>query len=93
MADTNEMKLDVIQEAMIESFEDGRLVTTTDGARPGKIRIIGNIDLPEPVVKWLLGDLYDGAVSSNPNKAARGSGFQVKDSGAIGSEDTDFDNP
>lgn len=93
MGDIHEAKLDVIQKAMIEAFTDGRLLTTFDGAAAGTIRVMGSIDLPEPVVKSILGDLYDGAVTNSPNRAARGSGFQMKDGGSIGSEDVDFDKP
>lgn len=92
MSDLNQAIIDAIEEAMVESFTDGRLVTTTDGAPEDRVRIIGSLDLPESVVKKMLGDLYDGAVTDDAGRAARGSTFEMRDGGQIGSSEVDFDN-
>lgn len=60
MPEINEVTLSRIQDAFIESFESGMMITGADPERPGQVRVEGVLSLPKGVVKLLLGDLFEG---------------------------------
>lgn len=83
---------DDVADAFRESFENGLMVTGKDPARPGMVRVETSISLPDSLVRVLLGDLYDGAVSDRPQRTGRGAKFELKGNKAEGDETISFDD-